>query len=137
MQLDLIETEKSIDPSLETKICSKCNEELPVTSFTFVGGQGYRRTECKKCASRLQKEREFLKATTEPPPKNYKCPICKRSEKECAGKGGLKSTTWVLDHNHKSGKFRGWLCHDCNRAIGCFKDDANLLKNALEYMSKN
>ena len=59
MQLNLIETDKSINPNLETKICSKCNEELPVTSFTCVGGQGYRRTECKKCASMLQNEREF------------------------------------------------------------------------------
>lgn len=39
-----------------------------------------------------------------------------------------------LDHNHTSGEPRGFLCQQCNIAIGHFKDDKDLLRLALEYL---
>jgi len=39
-----------------------------------------------------------------------------------------------VDHDHVSGKVRGLLCHNCNRAIGLLKDDVNKLQRALEYL---
>lgn len=39
-----------------------------------------------------------------------------------------------LDHDHKTGKFRGWLCFSCNTTLGKFKDDPALLRRAIVYL---
>jgi len=40
-----------------------------------------------------------------------------------------------LDHDHKTGKPRGFLCHRCNSAIGLLGDDADLLATAAQYIA--
>jgi hypothetical protein len=39
----------------------------------------------------------------------------------------------VLDHDHDSKKFRGYLCQSCNRALGMFYNKT-LLSNAINYL---
>ena len=41
-----------------------------------------------------------------------------------------------VDHNHTTAVIRGLLCVNCNSAIGFLRDDAILLKKALEYLEK-
>lgn len=55
---------------------------------------------------------------------NSKCAICKREIGLC------------IDHDHKTGKTRGLLCHACNRAIGLLKENEEILKNAIYYINK-
>lgn len=43
----------------------------------------------------------------------------------------------VLDHNHDSGLFRGWLCHTCNTGIGKLGDSLEGLERALRYLESN
>jgi hypothetical protein len=40
------------------------------------------------------------------------------------------------DHDHRTGKFRGWLCRMCNTAIGALGDDVDGLERALAYLRR-
>lgn len=40
----------------------------------------------------------------------------------------------VIDHCHATGKVRGLLCHNCNRALGLFKDNIQTLETAIRYL---
>lgn len=40
----------------------------------------------------------------------------------------------VIDHCHATGRIRGLLCHNCNRALGLLKDSEENLKRAIEYL---
>src|SRR5260221_4426091 len=52
------------------------------------------------------------------------CAVCGRD-----GKGGRLA----VDHDHTSRKLRALLCHNCNRAIGLFQDNPDLLDRAAAY----
>lgn len=41
-----------------------------------------------------------------------------------------------LDHNHKTEKVRGWLCSNCNQAIGLLHEDAAILKALISYLER-
>ena len=41
-----------------------------------------------------------------------------------------------LDHNNRTGKVRGVLCGNCNRAIGLLHDDPEFLRQMMVYLEK-
>ena len=41
-----------------------------------------------------------------------------------------------VDHNHATGKFRGWLCQQCNAALGMLKDDPIRVEALLRYIRR-
>lgn len=44
---------------------------------------------------------------------------------------------WHLDHNHTTGEIREFLCGVCNRGLGYFQDDPNILLKAIAYLEKH
>jgi hypothetical protein len=48
--------------------------------------------------------------------------------------GICRGTAEVIDHNHETGEVRGGLCVDCNLGLGRFKDNAELLIEAANYL---
>jgi hypothetical protein len=42
-----------------------------------------------------------------------------------------------LDHCHLTGAFRGWLCRQCNIALGMAKDQPALLRALAAYLEKS
>lgn len=51
----------------------------------------------------------------------------------CGNSPGTKGLH--LDHCHRTKTFRGWLCHNCNIALGHAKDDIGVLCKMIAYLS--
>ncbi len=56
-----------------------------------------------------------------------KCAICKI---DLPMSGGFTH----LDHDHLTGKLRDFLCTNCNRGLGHFKDNKDVLMAAINYL---
>lgn len=80
-----------------------------------------------KWRARARREKGYPEPTR---PEPTTCEICGQPPNG-------RTRTLHLDHDHKTGKFRGWLCDSHNRALGHFKDDPNLLRKAIAYLEAN
>jgi hypothetical protein len=67
---------------------------------------------------------------------NNCCLICKLPETSISNKNN-KVISLSVDHCHTTGKVRGLLCSNCNKGLGCFKDNISFLKEAIEYLNNN
>jgi hypothetical protein len=115
------------------KVCSKCLIKKPLDSYRIESSRNWRippdqrkiyyREECKECEKKLSKQlREAKKYAT---PKPIEC--------ECCGK---KTENLLVDHDHQTGKFRGWLCKTCNIGIGKLGDNLSGLERAVLYLKR-
>jgi len=62
-----------------------------------------------------------------------RCAICNTHVNELSSK---RKKNLCVDHCHETGEIRGLLCDSCNRGIGLFKDNPNILNKASLYLSK-
>jgi hypothetical protein len=67
-------------------------------------------------------EQEFIEMLSR---QNNRCAICSVS---------LECKKVCLDHNHETKRIRGLLCHNCNVALGLFKDNLLIIESAIKYM---
>lgn len=138
------------------KRCSKCRKLLLLDNFSphkrmKDGKQGY----CKKCArdwhhahpEYVKRKNAEYKAANPSYHKDWQRKNrygISREQVEQARifQGGkcigclteLASVKECVDHNHKTGKFRGLLCDDCNIAIGRLKDNPEILRRLEIYL---
>lgn len=69
----------------------------------------------------IEKYNEILES------QNHKCAVCNKPSsffKKALG----------VDHNHITGKYRGILCDNCNRALGYLKESEEIIINLLNYV---
>lgn len=124
--------------SRERRVCRECKIDKKITEFAknqmSIKGAIIRRPVCKECYKKKKPipsntRREY--EAKHPRPKmgeNFTCPICQKSfTREFNG-------DVVLDHSHKTGEIRGWICNSCNTSIGKFNEDVNVLERAIKWL---
>jgi len=123
------------------KICDRCFKRLE-TNTCFSNNRIKKdnvitkRPSCKLCRkakdgkaiSRADREKWNLKKPKDFEP--FTCPICLKTT--IAGLSKI-----VLDHCHKTGKVRGFLCESCNTGIGRFDDSPELIARAKDWLKTN
>lgn len=114
------------------KHCSRCKTWKTLDSFPKAKTTSGRGAYCYTCYKQYKSEwmrkkfygitdEEFGKAIAE---HDGRCAICDRYEE------------LVIDHCHKTGKFRGLICRLCNSMLGRFKDNQALLHRAIKYLNQ-
>lgn len=131
-------TPKKIGRAKRSVICKVCNVLKNHTHYSWykkadtIGSTNENKSWtlngkiCKSCLSKQNCIVQKLKRSNSYP-RSKKC--------ECCGKKSEYKLN--LDHSHgKSGRFRGWLCRNCNQGIGMLGDSIVGVKRALKYLQK-
>jgi hypothetical protein len=63
---------------------------------------------------------------------NGVCAICGKSREERGHKRDFH-----VDHDHKTNRVRGILCHQCNLMLGNCNDDVDILRRAIQYIERS
>ncbi len=122
----------------ETKICRRCQKRKSIFEFEknqkSIAGKVSRRGECRECRkwkkpinrkARLEYERVNPPVPIGEP---FTCPVCQKTFIR-----QFKNDV-VLEHDHKTGEIRGWLCRMCNNGMGMMEDDVGILKRAIKWL---
>lgn len=113
-----------------SKPCKNCGIIKPLTAYSLLhSGALGRQARCKPCVN--ARGVEYTKRTRElraDRPRPERCEICK-------SKPGKRALHW--DHDHLTGKFRGWLCSHCNAALGHVMDSPKRLRQLIRYLGVN
>lgn len=133
MQLDLFEdtTElSSCTKGEEHHVCIECLESKPLSqyhtyAYTTMSGV-FRR--CKPC---YRVHANILSNLKQQHPYPRGNPVC-----DCCGVHDELGKLH-LDHDHKTNKFRGYLCRSCNTGVGSLGDNIEGLQRALTYLRKH
>lgn len=119
-QLQLTLSQEPPGPK-STKYCSKCKTQKELSEFNYYKGScDGRQPYCRPCAKAYHKQ--YKKARDAAPPET---PCC-----ICGSEENLR-----MDHDHVTGRFRGWLCHRHNIALGMIGDSIEELLQAIDYLS--
>jgi len=137
------------------KVCTKCCTMRPVEAFRSRGGslRHLLKSYCNTCL--FKEHRDWVENNPERV-NEYRARDSWTLAKRCARRGiaveelvdryerqegccaicniEITLIDSAIDHNHETGEFRGMLCKLCNRALGMFKDNTTILRNAVEYL---
>ena len=122
-------------------ICNICFILKPEDEFqinqTDAYGRKTRRPSCRICRLDIDgqkmtsRERKAAQAAKPPKGSLWKCPICHKM-----GIVGVNVRV-VIDHDHHTGRKRGYLCDSCNTGLGRFKNGEDYLRSAIAYLKAN
>lgn len=118
------------------KTCGRCKTEKPIAEFSLRRKTGtVRHSYCKDCQGHVM--REWLYGVSQDVveaallEQEGRCAICRTEFGRPKSSSGM-----VVDHDHDAGDFRGLLCSQCNKGIGCLRDDVAVMKAAIEYLER-
>lgn len=144
------------DIERQSKVCCVCLERKPFSDFYNLknknDGKSYRCKECDNKARQayLKKHKEWVRHLSRDQSlkakyginqedyakmlqaQDFCCAIC--GDHYTENKVGKHVDSLSVDHNYETGKIRGLLCNQCNRALGMLKDSPALLKRAYNYL---
>ncbi len=119
----------------EVKVCKKCSASKPARDFNkgVTNADGLT-SWCKTCRSAYALKRsygmtlEFHQAEVDR--RRGCCDICGTH----VSRATHRTSVLAVDHCHATGVYRGMLCDTCNRGIGMFQDNPELLLKAYHYL---
>lgn len=137
--------------------CSTCKKYKRYNAFALGNRPEGRQYRCRLCTTRYDKDHykkvatdlrhrqleRIYGLTLEDYKRLYnkqegKCAICKTFKNpQTFARGSRHTDCLFVDHNHKTGKVRGLLCHKCNFGLGYFQDSSHLLQQATSYLEEN
>jgi hypothetical protein len=108
------------------KLCPGCNSvksrfSLSNRKATRHGVVTYYKTRCTDCTNRERNDSRRLNRMFMPPP-GLACECCARMR------------PLLLDHDHETSQFRGWLCRECNSGLGFLGDNLEGVGRAFQYL---
>lgn len=127
-----------------TATCTSCCQTKPNSEFKFYKNRVnpstnlclYVNKKCNSCIraysqhKKTSKEQLNLLNIARPIPSvdnPYRC--------DCCNKNITTTRTLQLDHCHKTGTFRGWLCKECNISMGNLGDSIECMVKVIKYLN--
>lgn len=128
-----------------TKTCNVCQETKPLDRFPKCktckdGHNNYCRSCKKKKPYEIAFQKKYRKQYYKNRYKKYEYGLSEEDYNKMILSQNRRclicqsETDLCIDHCHQTGKVRGLLCANCNCGLGFFKDDINILTQAVEYL---
>ena len=129
------------------KYCSKCAKIKSVLEF-YKRGEKYSFRYRSRCITCERAEHTLWKKHNPERVRNYSTiwnygvslmAVNKALQKQnncCAICNQMFIKTPHVDHDHETAEFRGLLCSACNTGLGQFKDDPEILRRAIHYLTR-
>ena len=129
--------------------CKMCKNTLPLKKFNPSAIYNLNPV-CKNCSNKYDNSRYLTKKNNHFVKKygitytefknkcnaqNNLCSICNKPQKIINKKHNINDL--YIDHCHKTGKMRGFICATCNLGIGIFNDSYELFLKVARYLKKH
>jgi len=142
-------------PEPKEKKCLGCGEVFPVDVFRRKNNTRHLKSRCLPCTQKQkksvltseQRKKHTLKNSYGITLNHYndmlerqsgRCLICDcKFDMSYKPKGGSGAKSPCVDHCHTTGKIRGLLCSNCNKGIGCLKENISILSRAIQYIANH
>ncbi len=140
----------NMDSSKNLKKCSKCKQIYPADPKFFYRHKNRKDgldpwcKECKKDYDKIRHKMKTFNISLKQYKKMFKeqngrCLICGRFFNDIYKNPKHNHIYYTprIDHDHKTGKIRGILCHHCNIALGSLNENPLILVRAIKYLEEN